>query len=56
MCVEMRSGVGPVFPSPLDTPGDVETKLGSASDALAELQYVYDAINLTRHEVSQINI
>ena len=48
---EMRSGVGPVFPSPIETPEDIHTKLKSPSAALEELQYVYDAINLTRHQV-----
>ena len=47
----MRSGVGPVFPSPLQTPEDVDARLCSAKDAVAQLQYVYDAINLTRHQV-----
>ena len=47
----MRSGVGPVFPSPLQTPEDIDTRLGSPGDAVAKLQYVYDAINLTRHQV-----
>ena len=47
----MRSGVGPVFPSPLQTPEDVDTRLCPPQDAVAKLQYVYDAINLTRHQV-----
>ena len=47
----MRSGVGPVFPLPLETPEDIETMLSSPCAALAKLQYVYDAINLTRHQV-----
>ena len=47
----MRTGVGPVFPSPLVTPDDVDTRLCSPQDAVAKLQYVYDAINLTRHQV-----
>ena len=47
----MRSGVGPVFPSPLQTPEDIDKCLGSPSDAVLKLQYVYDAINLTRHQV-----
>ena len=51
LTVEMRSGVGPVFPSPLQTPEDVDTRLCSPQDAVAKLQYVYDAINLTRHQV-----
>ena len=51
MTVEMRSGVGPVFPSPLQMPEDIDKCLGSPSDAVLKLQYVYDAINLTRHQV-----
>ena len=51
----MRSGVGPVFPSPIETPEDLDTKLKSPSAALEELQYVYDAINLTRHQVNILN-
>jgi len=51
MTVEMRSGVGPVFPSPLQTPEDIEKFLGSPTDAMLKLQYVYDAINLTRHQL-----
>ena len=53
MTVEMRSGVGPVFPSPLQTPEDIDKCLGSPSDAVLKLQYVYDAINLTRHKVKE---
>ena len=52
MTVEMRPGVGPVFPSPLKTPEDIEKCLGSPKDAVLTLQYVYDAINLTRHQVN----
>ena len=53
MTVEMRSGVGPVFPSPLQAPEDIDKCLGSPSDAVLKLQYVYDAINLTRHQVKR---
>ena len=49
----MRSGVGPVFPSPLQAPEDIDKCLGSPSDAVLKLQYVYDAINLTRHQVKR---
>ena len=47
----MQSGIGPVFPSPLKAPEEVDTRLSSAESAVAKLQYVYDAINLTRHQV-----
>ena len=55
MTVEMRSGVGPVFPSPLQTPEEIDTKLSSPVDALTKLQYVHDAINLTRHQVRKLS-
>merc|ERR1719232_479779 len=47
MVVEMKEGVGPVFPSPLKSPEDVKS-LKSPSEALPKLQYVFDAITLTR--------
>ena len=48
----MKSGVGPVFPSPLEVPKDIhEGRLSKPTEALDHLQYVFDAINLTRHEV-----
>ena len=56
MTVEMRSGVGPVFPSPLQTPEDIEKLQQNPNDAVLKLQYVYDAINLTRHQVNDFNI
>jgi len=51
MTVEMRPGVGPVFPSPLQTPEDIEKLQQNPNDAVLKLQYVYDAINLTRHQL-----
>merc|ERR1719187_1245187 len=50
MVVEMRPGEGPVFPSPLRDPASLET-LGAASAVGEKLQYVYDAISLTRREL-----
>lgn len=41
---------GPVFTSPLKSPDDLKS-LKTPKDALPNLQYVYDAINLTRHEL-----
>ena len=56
MTVEMRPGVGPVFPSPLQTPDDIDKLQQNPNDAVLKLQYVYDAINLTRHQVNDFNI
>lgn len=50
----MRPGVGPVFPSPLVAPEEIDARLTPPEDAVAKLQYVYDALNLTRHQVSSI--
>ena len=55
MTVEMRPGVGPVFPSPLQTPDDIDKLQQNPNDAVLKLQYVYDAINLTRHQVNDFN-
>ena len=55
MTVEMRPGVGPVFPSPLQTPDDLDKLQQNPNDAVLKLQYVYDAINLTRHQVNFFN-
>lgn len=53
LVVEMKSGVGPVFPSPLEVPKDIhEGRLSKPTEALDHLQYVFDAINLTRHELN----
>ncbi|XP_076070038.1 uroporphyrinogen decarboxylase [Oratosquilla oratoria] len=50
MDVEMRPGEGPVFPSPLSEPSDL-SKLGKASEVCCKLQYVFNAITLTRHRL-----
>merc|ERR1719232_536220 len=51
MVVEMKEGVGPVFPSPLKSPEDVKS-LKSPSEALPELKYVFEAITTTRVELN----
>jgi uroporphyrinogen decarboxylase len=48
MEVVMRPGEGPVFPSPLDGVGDLG-RLKPASVVDESLDYVYQAITLTRH-------
>lgn len=50
MVVEMHPGQGPVFPAPLVTPADLD-KLKATVDVHVELQYVFDAITLTRHRL-----
>ena len=50
MEVLMVAGKGPVFTDPLKTPVDLE-KLTTAEEALPKLQYVFDAITLTRHKL-----
>ncbi|CAB0014672.1 unnamed protein product [Nesidiocoris tenuis] len=47
MIVEMRPGVGPVLPSPLVRPSDLD-KLKYPVDVSTSLKYVMDAITLTR--------
>ncbi|TRY73211.1 hypothetical protein TCAL_02548 [Tigriopus californicus] len=49
MVVEMRPGEGPVFPEPLNMPDDLD-KLCS-KDSVEKLQYVFDALTLTRHKL-----
>lgn len=49
MTVEMHPGVGPVFPEPLNSPEDLK-KL-TPEGAISRLQYVADAITLTRHKI-----
>lgn len=46
--VEMQDKVGPVIPQPLRTPADLDRVIFNP-DIDASLQYVYDAICLTRH-------
>jgi len=49
MTVEMVPGKGPHFPDPLVLPQDMASKLKEKVDVHSELQYVYDAITMTRH-------
>lgn len=51
MVVEMKEGVGPVFPTPLKSPDDIKS-LNSPSQALPELKYVFEAITTTRRELN----
>ena len=52
LCMEvlMKPGVGPVFTDPLKTPEDLN-KLCNSAEALPKLQYVFEAITLTRHKL-----
>jgi uroporphyrinogen decarboxylase len=50
MEVQMKTGVGPVFPDPLVQPSDLD-KLDSNVDVRTKLSYVYEAITLTRHKL-----
>ena len=50
MEVLMKPGVGPVFPNPLKSPEDIET-LEHGDKTLPRLQYVFDAITLTRQKL-----
>lgn len=50
MVVEMRPGVGPVFPQPLEAPQDI-SRLVYPIDVCKELKYVMEAITLTRHKL-----
>lgn len=49
MVVEMKPGVGPVFPEPLITPSDL-SKL-TVDGAVSRLTYVGDAITMMRHKL-----
>lgn len=49
--VRMEPGEGPVFPSPLKDPSQVKTRLNHDVDVIKELNYVYEAITLTRHKL-----
>ena len=42
---------GPHFPDPLNIPEDVETKLRKVVDVEKELEYVFEAITMTRKEL-----
>ena len=46
--VEMVPGKGPQLPNPLETPEDMR-RLKKEVDVHKELQYVFDAITMTRH-------
>lgn len=50
MVVEMKPGVGPVLPTPLSVPDDLE-KLKFPCDVYKELGYVFEAVTLTRHKL-----
>ena len=50
MEVLMTPGVGPVFTNPLKSPEDLD-KLCTPKEGLPKLQYVFDAITLTRHKL-----
>ncbi|KAF9081411.1 Uroporphyrinogen decarboxylase in heme biosynthesis [Mortierella sp. GBA35] len=52
MTVEMVPGKGPHFPNPLVLPADMETQLKKKVDVHQELQYVFDAITMTRHALN----
>lgn len=47
MIIEMKDVGGPYFPAPLLTPADIAL-LKTPADALPQLQYVYEALTLTR--------
>lgn len=49
MTVEMHPGVGPVFPKPLMAPSEINGL--QEEGAVSRLQYVGDAITLTRHRI-----
>lgn len=50
MGVIMKPGVGPHFPTPLNTPSDL-LNLTETPDVSTGLRYVYDAIRLTRQRL-----
>lgn len=50
MVVEMKASVGPVLPEPLSTPVDLK-RLKTPVDVYKELNYVFEAITLTRHKL-----
>lgn len=49
MTVEMHPGVGPVFPTPLMDPAEIDQL--KEEGAVDRLKYVGDAITLTRHKI-----
>lgn len=52
MEVKMHPGEGPVFPSPLETPADIESQINHNVNVEEELSYVMEAISLTRHRLN----
>lgn len=48
--VEMHPGKGPVFPSPLLSPEEIDTRLVTPN-VEKDLKYVFDAITLTRTKI-----
>ena len=53
--VLMDPGKGPVFPSPLLSPADMDTRLVFKPDVGARLRYMFDAITLTRRKAAEIH-
>lgn len=51
----MDPGKGPVFPSPLTSPTDMDARLTFAPDVGARLGYMFDAIHRTRREAAAIH-
>ena len=51
MEVLLKPSIGPVFTDPLKTPKDMK-QLCSSVEALPKLQYVFEAITLTRHKLN----
>eukprot|EP00126_Sphaerothecum_destruens_P003336 Sdes_comp17024_c0_seq3m6226 len=51
MEVQMVPGKGPHFPQPLQVPEDIDAKLNMNADVDIELNYVYQAITLTRQKL-----
>ncbi|KAF9114481.1 hypothetical protein BGX27_010711 [Mortierella sp. AM989] len=47
--VEMPPGKGPLLPNPLVDPEDMRRRLKEKVNVHSELQYVFDAITMTRH-------
>ena len=51
MQVDMIPKEGPRFAHPLDVPADIKVRIDRTKQASVELQYVYDAITLTRYKL-----
>lgn len=52
MEVQMVANEGPCFPQPLKTPDDVQKQLDPSRKAKDQLNYVYDAIRLTKEKLN----